>query len=645
MKNYLVSLSFISLFFIIFSTNVNAFQYFNYNPDFTTDINSYTVYEYASNISGTCALCIPILDICYGCSNTTQYKSCLDARYNSTNVSMILETNVNCFSDTLYSQFVSVKPLSFDNPFFESSNIIDMQNEGYWWDYTGSTDYTSDIMILPSNTEGIVIVNYRLNDTTDINYGFSDIKIYSNGNLISTTTLNPSNNAWDNNTIYIPSNSEERNITVFFNIYFGSTPVYFPLTNNGKHIEIGRFGIYTLDQSFSYPNRLTTAKVKELCNTTQEPYITLLSSTSSVPLDAYALNSSVDNLNCSIYQKNTSVIVRRLVNGTDYGATGSFIHSRDIGYYEEAPPDYADFIFNIIASNLIKFSCGGKPPINVDNSLEFYDTGSVNLTALWFLCNATTGIDYNYNGHSGSVSGNQFRYFLSQGNHYSPYFNTFLTRCPYSQICSANIIYIQNTLCDLTPVGDCGSFGCLNTTHCDICRNPITNEPYESYGSYCIDDYAYIIVNVSGCFYDSCEYPDKCFQSTITNIICGTEADLREINLTTTTNIMFNPSNAVASLFGNLFGIDATTDEGLASSKVIASIILSIICSALISLGLARFSKGKISGSNITMTYGISFVFLLTLFTVLGWFYWWLYLILALIGGLVWAKTSGLFGG
>jgi len=145
-----------------------------------------------------------------------------------------------------------------------------------------------------------------------------------------------------------------------------------------------------------------------------------------------------------------------------------------------------------------------------------------------------------------NLSGNQWMVYWSYLD-MSDWFETFKTSCEYGKICVSNNLYIRNTLCQYTFIKTCGAWGCNDEgTACNLPVDPITGEVYEEYGSYCIDDYTYVTISETGESYDTCIYPEQCFQQTSNTIKCLSPTALESFE----TNITGASASAVAKFFG-----------------------------------------------------------------------------------------------
>ena len=567
LKNRLV-LPFFFLFFLLSFVNVNAFTQFNANPNFNSDINGYAFYNFISTA-------MPNNCLIYCFFNPTIYNTTYGFYpvWNSTNKSLILNPNPNV--DYTYGVYLYsvIQPLN-SIQFYQSFN---------WSDYSNNVNIINPLF-LPSWREGIIRLEYRVNDTNNIDLANSRIKVYSNGNLINEFQLVPSS-TWDNQTFFITPTLNNRNITLYMILGFGNgidnTSVSSP-----RKIEIKRFSFYTLDDETILPSVYSDTFAQGRCNTTNSATRTASGSSGS-NYGGYiwkftAFNNNViDSLGCVVYQLGNMTFTRRMTEFQQVQHASDtwsyYAISRDLAgiLYECGQAGYY-IIFNRISDTSTISSGMTYYYYPTTNQIDFYNSGSIAL-----------GTIINYTNYSGNykvlyplttTSGQTWRFNMLDANcmggfNPSSWWNNFNTYCNAHTVCSGNSKYTISQDCSVSQPSSCPSGYSCNPqgTDCnyatDFNGNPLT----EGYGSYCyswIDKSLspsplYYVINSSGTYIQSCPQGQTCFQqaghSNYNYIGCSNSSSA---NATVTMNFCVDSTGSV---------IDCKSGEAQNQGQILAS--------------------------------------------------------------------------
>jgi len=644
----------ISLFFFLFLFSfkpVNAFTQFNLNPNFDSTIQGININEITTNVSITAcnfydltswSLCLYnaitgqnltlFESSTYECFNAISNTSWYNDTTNDNRTGFLdLQPSSECnFVGYNYNNsFINIKLLNNSN-YLKSKNATELETSPY-------SDWTSDknSFLLSSNKEGIIYLRYLINDTDDLTPS-SLLTYYTNLGETNNTLLGGSADTWVNTTLYIPASPVDRTITIFASFIFGSV-------NTPKRIMIDYFNFYTYDHETTIPccSAHTSSFVQDNCNSSGSVsnYINdyVWNSTSILKISAIHTAQAKDNIDCGVFQMNESVYIRRLLE-SDYSPAviGKYL-SRDIAYIGfdgtgGSSGKLSGNIFTQLTPYMLEITCINQSSSgNTDRGLNFSDAGFQ--VSKWYHDNCTSSnTPYKFKWYINDSVGSQYMVWRTTST--SAWRDTFKTSCNYGIVCQGNSLYTITTLCDTIFLKDCGVWGCNdNDTDCNYPINPLNGSQITSYGSFCLDDYSYMIVNSTGSYFSSCVYPQLCRQLTSTTIACLTDVELIAQNITTSTNVFYNPANAIAMTIGSGFGI---TD--LSQAQMITSIILSLVGSIATSIALSI--KGKVKGHSLERIFTFSSLMYLVLFTMIGWFPSWLIVILIIVSTLVMTKKG-----
>jgi len=640
-KKIVISLFFF-LFLILFFKPASAYTQFNINPDFTTTIEGININEITTNVSitacnfynpSTWGLCLYnaitgqnltwFESSTYECFNAISNTSWYNDTTNDNRTGFLdLQPSSACnFTGYNYNNsFINIKLLNNTN-YLKSKNASELETSPY-------SDWLSDInsFLLPSNKEGIIYLRYLINDTDDLTPS-SLLTYYTNLGETNSTLLGGSADTWVNTTLYIPASTVNRTITIFASFVFGSV-------NTPKRIMIDYFSFYTYDYEtlIPYNSAFTSAFVQENCNSsgTVSSYINdyIWNTSSRLKVNAIHTAQAKDGIDCGVFQNNETIIIRRLLE-SDYtpAEIGKYL-ARDIAYIGfDTNGILSGNIFTQITPYMLEITCiNTSASGNTDRGINFSDAGFQ--TSKWYHDNCTSsGTPYKFNWYINDSVGTQYMVWRTVSR--SAWRDTFRTTCEYKLFCQGNSLYIINSLCDVSFLKTCDVWGCnAEQTNCNY-PQLLNGTSIESYGSYCMNNYTYTIVNSSGSFYESCVYPQRCYQTTFNSTDCYTETEYNASLPSTSTNIMVNPANAIALMIGGIFG---QTDLG--TSQIMASILISFIGSAVIVIVITHYSSEKIEGNALVSLFLIGILLLLIFFTYpIGWFPTWLLIVIIALDG------------
>jgi hypothetical protein len=640
-------LPFFLLFFFLLTSNAYAFTQFNNNPDFTTTQTGYNIIN-SCQVTG-CTGCTGkvwyewwtcVLNQAYlGCSpnsNLPAFSVNQNATGGNASGVLLFEPSVNCtWTGDTNDVSLFVTPRS-DTGFNNVANLT------FYSSMTNFND-TGSTFTLPKNQEGIIVLKWVANDTTDFSYGESYLEWYdslggSNSTYFSGTWTN-----WVNTTLLIPADIyNDRQINIFANwkILSASAPI---------SILIDRFSFYTYDMIQPRASAWTgsTDTMLQYCGSgmTSQGY-ELTSAT--LPLGSMMAKSDSDLDYCCAYQSGNFTIARRCVPFPclNYYSGNYLWASRDlIWMISYGSPTVAILIKKINPINtthvyVVYDSYDSSCPTSYPNDgYLVWNTGSGSYR--WSdsgnMC-GTVGINLNKTiAGTGSKVGN--------GNDRDSA-NPYIDRTNYTSF--PNFQYLTSITCTCTSnIQLCtDETGTIATTNCDsygcdsdgqYCAFPAVVNSY-GYGTFCYKTINPISTNTRGyIFYNStivsgvygtCALDEYCFQWKSNQIQCkllsnntttlqvdenGNNVTI-EVNATLNPTFFTNPAGSTALMIGGLFGI---TDLG--TSEFMASIIFSLILALILPTGIMIYlSKGLTTGTE--KLFFLSWVSWLIVFVKIGWF-------------------------
>jgi len=119
-----------------------------------------------------------------------------------------------------------------------------------------------------------------------------------------------------------------------------------------------------------------------------------------------------------------------------------------------------------------------------------------------------------------------------------------------------------------------------------------------------------------------------------------TPVETFSFNLHTISYFVSNPMNYIALTIGGAFSV-----QDLTTSQLISSILISLGGAVVIVIFIATKSHDKLDGHALTQTMTYSFVILLVLFTLIGWFPAWIWAVLITLAGLYYSGIFSKIGG
>lgn len=551
-----LTLMFVFFLLSFFSARAMAFQYFNYNPDITDNYNGTTVLDMNSNTSSGWAICwwyfIP-----YPCLVPTVFP-CYNVTYNSTDTDMYITSLPSCdWNLTMYYSLISLRLLN-DGSYIHSDDNSEISS--YLVAHGNPQQLT-----LPRNKEGLVVLNYYLNNSNNIYPPYSMLKVVdATGATLNWTYL--SSGAPANASLIIPRDiNSDRNLTITATWYFGNSS--FPSVVGASQWKIERFAFYTFD--LDYPNTQPSflgSLLQTLCNTTSADH-SCLGSDKNQNQTYYSQVDYIDNAHdgfgCIGILDNNVLQVSRGVLRNQPSLGGSYqcvyqVCGGTRGAYQDwvcsSSPLWSEVTNKLLfqeVSNyrtlVTHFSANGNDP-NVGDCAygAYYDNwyfeGSISgqRTLHWICDNITSANDLyrhpinleNY-GYAGD------RYVLPTGS-----FPNFVPSCSPVTTCVGSLKQTLNGDCTVSSVS-CGSYLC-NANQTD-CNYPPIVQQY-GFGSFCLstlnssDMQTYVTYNLTGSYYNSCT-PLYCYQNTTNTISCLTQGQIYALQ--------HPPPVSTAPLFGS----------------------------------------------------------------------------------------------
>jgi hypothetical protein len=675
MKKFIVL--FVFLFFIISISKVNAevpyIANYNYNLNDGTS-TGFAIQEFGENST------YPLSSLGI---------QCFQANFNYSALRLIPKGN--CPSGLNY-EHIYVFPLR-TSEYLYSNNITD----GY------PTIVNRNLLVIEPKQEIIIKLRYFINDSY-LNSGALGWHTYSDAigiNLLSSnfTTLSLSVGTWINKTMIIAPSDNIRFLSV--NAYFQYSGQ--PPTDAG--IFIDDFKVYSFVNSFYYPTTSYNYPLpqNEYCAyllnapSTEAMFQIAQNSNYNTSYGVYYSDSCEDGFKCSCFLINNVMYTRRtleeyIYHNTPYSNRLNFVKSNDLMAIQEAWTGTGGTIQNpLIITGLNTFYLKGIALHGIgmadwlgsglrgtnwynssDGGIKLNSFGTFNASEIYGLLYAD-----NITTNLWEVAGDKFMFStylgsLPSANYNSSWFNLFDTSCTAQTYCEFNNFVHINADCSVTSNIDCGLCGCYNNylgcnfpdvygTFCDL-NGGYTGDKYKGYftnfsdcsnivttgfcpiGTLCVNGNT--TTNTIGCLNLTSGNIDIYVNNTggnnTINPNCPNTANtcydfwcnIIECPPTPPTpeNWQSNFAGSLALVIGGIFGI-----IDLTLSKLISSIVFSFAGGILIAL---IFRKSK----SMDKIFFFSIIACLTLFTAIGWFYWWLYLLLGLLGASVFLKISGIFG-
>jgi hypothetical protein len=620
MRKIQLVLPFFLLFFFLFAMNARAYQIFNSNPNFETNTNSFVIAEQGSN-----------------------GVNCLTPVYDNDTQTLVITSNGDCNSEDLDSEILYISPTNLNLPLQYGTNA--QENNSIYHDY----------FTLPKNKEGIVSLKVNIFQTNGT-YNFSSfngdsfllvqhsgtIGNYSFSETYNITSL-IAGNGWNNITLIVPSDSIDRNISIYAFLHFGSTPPSNFLPNENFTVTLKQFQFYTLDVNelrTDWTNNFTYESLR-YCGSgatlrTDDPGDSNYSN--SFANDSYWFGTDVNGIDCGYVQLGNLIIARHWAYSTQ--ANQWEYYTSNLFFVQQ----YADYVTMFVESFLrtqIKFTLLQNTMPSINASYIFYDDMAGNFIKMEDLrynyTNAfrqTISLIDNadkvkfYNNISNPIlpnpnqnpSGNNFRFwFNSYSGSYSPWHPFFTSNLQVDNMgwyCSDITNSEGYILGNGTEIKSqyCGDFGCnAQHTHCD----------FGFIGIYCSDSTHWAYSDVYG-VQDAGTCTALC-KNVTGGIICSHLNNTHEcINnngevvdcnvLVPLPTIATNPLGTLALIIGGLFGI---TD--LATSEFISSIIFSLIFALILPTAIIIYLSKKLEAGTEKI-FAISWIAWLIVFVKIGWF-------------------------
>ncbi len=626
----------ILMFLGFFQIQGYAVEYFNYNANLTTDFLGYNYFDQSAfNTTQSCFnIWSPLSWIyCYFWGediNITSYTSCFDIEFNSSTYTdggaeartgfIDFEANDNCLWNGTYDYHkLAVTPHT-------SPSFCDVDN---WDDYFNESICPYQLIEeIPRNREVIVYLRFLVNDTSgwdsNANYlvgfiwernltaGLGDYLESIDLEIYTETIEKPNDNDWTTAYMIIPANLySDRTLGLTLHLGFGTV-------TNAKRILIDRFSVYTMDRETpAIVNSFTEtgyAFVQQQCNTSSSVTGQVNFSSTDIGVDYKFVEVAFDGFHCGVLLVDNTTYTRRVEGYRAYAVNSSgtdsheWFISRDMVAFRQYETDFqrmrTGLILRQIQPHLLEVIglSGGNNSRESGGSLLFNNYGSIFFTDIY---NESAGlIDHKI---SISASGDKFKINGSTAPEKdSAWHNVFYkTICLPRYVCEANTLWWINLDCSQVNITTCGVWGCNPEGNaCNFPTNPLTNEPILTYGSFCLDNYTYFTVNGSGIYYDSCTFPDLCWQITDTTVQCASESEIEEGTITL--------ERRGQNIFVQYLGI------GLEEALWLLAFIVSFGISAFLGYKIERWGGIVFMGSLTSW---------LLIFTLIGW-------LPAIIGGI-----------
>lgn len=662
MKKCLIFPLLIFIFFlIIFSSKAEAYSNFVYNPYFDSDVNGITVYNQINQTISWNATCLGLT----GCLLITSNGS---------------SSIVNVYQNN---------PLWNPNIPQRTDNVSLIT-----YCYIEPCDYVLAMPTISPNKEGLLILNYRWNDTVlsarlylvqlVLGYPANPLSY----NITINQELNKTPNVWHNLSFTIPARTDwYRTYSLFIQYVTDDVPT---------QLAIDKFKFYTLDTNEirTIWSSNATYERNRYCGEGSS-YDTSLVDVNDYFFNnitvGYLLANDSEKFQCHAFKIGNLTIARRVVS--QEVSHPAVYCDKQYGLYA-----YRDFYFISGVQNcdydnadyLYRFLISSFSLTNLKMTLLYYNTSAFTNKNYYFLYDDIWNTKVNIYNNAGVLNliNNTFylnenvnltpfsNYSYPSGFHWryinadtliSSYYPFFITPFSCSDIsgiwCDATInaqFYVFND-CSVSSPQWCANWFCQGDGYGFGCN-------FGTVGSWCLDECTWISYANDGSFttgHANCPFY-KCYNITYPNgtttYTLWNDTDVADwidkggsivngtINITTCTNtattcydencnlitcptptIFTNPANAIALLIGGIFGI-----SDLPTAQAMSSTVISFICSIAIVGLFAYLSKGKMDGKSIAMTFLFSMLILLIFFTYpIGWFPTWLLIIVMALDGLV----------
>lgn len=608
MNKLIYSLLFFFSFFFLSASLVHAYSSYNDNPFFTSDIKGYLAYNDINATYSYNALCGSF----GGCMNIISSAN--------TNFEIYM---LNDNSDFVYSDNFPVSSLPI---------------------------FTKTILSLPINTEGIVFLRYRFNQslTTPIPtlYIYNQTKLYN-------YTLNNTANVWHNISVIIPASATAKDNIRAYVFYASDTPATL--------FEIEEFRYFTLDETYYWDNSLNKQTwchyyINGIDGTCYQDFDVQVNSEPYAAFKTNLHNETPLNATCIFF--NNTLIIRRNIERAGGskswfdGGSSDWVHSmfditRDIivlteERYLSGASEWRGynpmFVFGVNSNYITAFginctgdlclhayATGNDPAVfkfNVLGDVRFYNISQSSLQSI-------TNV-----GISGfTPSGDKFKIYGGHSDWTSQNYSFFSysAQAPrtYCQFGKVYFAYGFNT----SLIYDCNLWGCNSEgTACN----------FGFIGTTCPDNYTLATYDISGSVSASTCYPQICVNLTSTTAGCfNTLDDAINSNTSSITgnainNLATQPAKSIAMIFGSFFNI---TDQ--ATANIMFSLMVSLIVALLITILLAKF--GKLKGSTLASLFIIVMLVMLLMFQAAGFFSIIFTAILIIICGFILVKMLKIF--
>jgi len=548
------------MFLGFFQIQGYAIEYFNYNQNLTSDFLGYNYFDQSAfNSTIECNIFNPTTwwYCIFGSPNITEYTSCFDITFNSSTYSdggaeartgfINFEPNDNCAWNGTYDYHrLAVTP-------HELSSYCHVDD---WNDYFNESVCPYQLIEeIPRNKEVIIFLRFLVNDSdgwdSNANYlvGFMwernvtaglgeyleslDLEIYTE------TIEKPNDNDWTTEYIIIPPDLySDRTLGLTLHLGFGTV-------TDAKRVLIDRFSVYTLDAENLYFASTFSGNeqyVQQECNTSESIISNINLADPSLRVDLKAINNAIDGFDCGVMLANNLTYTRRIIDHRDWAYGGGhgegpayedqeYYIARDwVGFYQDT---HNNMIFRqitpsqIIVTGLTGYD--GNKSADKSGSLRFDNYGDIPFSEIYNSSFNETDKTLSY-----IASGDQFLINASTTNEDSDWYDVFSRSiCIPRYSCEVNTLFWVNLDCSQTNITSCGAWGCNPEGNaCNFPTDPLTNEPILTYGSYCLDNYTYYTVNSTGMFFDSCVFPDLCWQVNDTAIQCASEEEIEAGTIT-----------------------------------------------------------------------------------------------------------------
>jgi hypothetical protein len=597
----------IPLFFFLFLSISNVYAYENYNSNpliSATNLTSgFWVFD-AGVDTDACVWYNPLTWIyCFTGYNAT--TPCFNV---SVGNGFMNFDNIGCNGDIAFNHLLVFPTKNYD--YIYASDLINLN--------ITNLDVLNDALILPANKQIIIAFSYKVNsnftasaDASNTFYGYE-----LDGLGQHTTPLNLTANIWYNYTMFIDAVPFTRIGYIFAQF----KNAYIDIDAN---ISISKFKVYTIDINEprdSWNSNLTLEKIN-YCGagsyldrnyTSVNTSILLARTAELVPCVVMKLgNITIARTSNCTYGSSTPTVCNAL--SADLALVEEIILRDGYYFYSGNVNNYQVYFekLSLLSAKIttIQAGGGGSMKIAYDGDGAFFQFS--NLTGAYPKA-IRQEIDTTALLNDSTPSASNWRYTAGSVHSFHPFFSFNGITCVdiaglYCDY-TTNYQYYRNPDCTINPTSYayCGEWGCnANLTGCD----------YGFIGTYCLNNYSYVSVDINGTtIYNSC-YPDYCFN--LTNSDIGCYASEEEFIASTAT-----ATDSMALTIGGLFSL-----IDLPTSKALSSLLFSVIGGVGVALLLSKKSK---YGDFAVKAFEITAFSLIFMFTLAGWFYVWAFGIMLL---------------